>query len=157
MSDAAPVQRRGARVLLLDADERLLLFRGCDPAAREAGSWWFTPGGGVDDGERALQAAVREVREETGLSLPPEAVRPLGHTAVARFSLAGRDYEQTNVFFLARVAALEVDTAGFSALERQFVLEHRWWAPAALRATADLVYPADLLALLARAAGGAWC
>ena len=63
-----PLDREAARVLLLDGSDRLLLFRGCDPADRDRGQWWFTPGGGLDPGETYEQGARREVLEETGLS-----------------------------------------------------------------------------------------
>jgi 8-oxo-dGTP diphosphatase len=44
-------------------DERLLLVRRCDSGA------WELPGGRVDVGETAAQAAVREVSEEAGLQV----------------------------------------------------------------------------------------
>src|SRR5690606_25335514 len=65
--------RRGARVLLLDDADRLLLVRGHD-LGQPARSWWLTGGGGVDPGESDLDAAVREVREETGIVLDPATV-----------------------------------------------------------------------------------
>jgi len=146
----APVARRAGRVLLVDAQSRLLLFRGGDPIAPELGTWWFTPGGGLDDGETHAQGAARELLEETGLDLPPES---LGEPVLERdveFSFAGSLYAQAEQFFLARVGAHEVDTAGFSPLEVAAVVEHRWWTLADLATTDDTIYPVGLAELLTR-------
>ena len=152
-----PVDRRAARVLLLDAQERVLLFHGTDPGDPARGSWWFTPGGGLDEGETPAQGAARELAEETGLRLPPEALGGPVHERVAEFVFDGQAYRQTEDFFLARCGVHDVDTGGFTALEVASVLDHRWWTPSALRSTPDVVYPLDLVAVLARVAGGAWC
>lgn len=42
---------------------------------------WDIPKGLRDPGETELEAAVRELYEETGLSLPPNVFAPLGHFA----------------------------------------------------------------------------
>ena len=48
------------------SDGRILLFSDSDPGLPGL-HWWITPGGGVEPGESDLEAAVRELAEETGL------------------------------------------------------------------------------------------
>lgn len=68
------VERDAVRVVLADAGGRVLLFH---MVTREVpGGWWELPGGGIDPGESHLEAAVREIREETGLVLDPAQVGP---------------------------------------------------------------------------------
>lgn len=57
--------------VVLDGGGRLLLIqRGHAPSA----GLWSVPGGRVEPGETLAEAAVREVREETGLVVRPGAV-----------------------------------------------------------------------------------
>lgn len=58
--------RIAAYTVCVDADDRLLLCRLSQAVADRQG-WWTLPGGGLDFGEHPEQAAVRELREETGL------------------------------------------------------------------------------------------
>lgn len=50
-------------VAVIDAENRVLLTR------REDFEVWCLPGGAVDEGESLAEAAMREVREETGLKV----------------------------------------------------------------------------------------
>jgi 8-oxo-dGTP pyrophosphatase MutT (NUDIX family) len=147
---SVPAIRQAARVLLIDGAGRLLLFRGYDPARPDLGSWWFTVGGGIDNGESAREAAARELLEETGLALPPESFSGPLHHEYAEFSIAGTDYYQDNEFYAVRVEHHDVVITGFTDLEATFVVEHRWWSPAELRATTDTIYPECLPDLLDR-------
>lgn len=146
LDDARPtvVDRRAARVLVLDRLGRVLLLHGCDPADRAAGTWWFTPGGGLDDGETPAQGAARELAEETGLRVAPEALGQPVHERVAEFRFAGGAYRQTEDFFVVQVDRHDVDTRGLTALEVQAVLGHRWWSVDELRSTAERFYPEQL-------------
>ena len=140
------ISRRAARVILIDDAGRVLLFRGGDPARPEAGTWWFTPGGGVDDGESVEDAARREVREETGLG-----VTELGPVVLERrieFEFEGRILDQDEVFFAVTVNAFDVDDREWTDLERRSVFEHRWWTRADLGTTREMVYPEGLDELL---------
>lgn len=56
----------GAIVVVRDEQGRVLLVR--QPSGPFAGSW-LLPGGGVERDEGVVHAAVRELREETGLTL----------------------------------------------------------------------------------------
>jgi 8-oxo-dGTP pyrophosphatase MutT (NUDIX family) len=146
-----PVDRLASRVLLVDRDGRILLFRGCDPGDPAAGEWWFTPGGGRDEGETAQECAVRELHEETGLLLAPDEVGAVVHERVTVFPFDGVTYRQSEDYFLVRVDAHDVDTDRFSPLEMVSVLEHRWWSLEELRATEETYYPEELLDLLLQA------
>ncbi len=72
-----------ARVLLLDEADRLLLFSCRDESAGI--TRWYAVGGGVRPGESHEQAALRELREETGLT---GRIRPggLARAALVRHS-----------------------------------------------------------------------
>jgi 8-oxo-dGTP pyrophosphatase MutT (NUDIX family) len=146
--DAQPVDRRAARVLLLDAQDRLLLFQGRDPVHASRGRWWFTPGGGLDPGETPAQGAVRELFEETGLVVTAAELGAVVHQRVTTFPWGDVVYRQAEDYFLLRVQAHEVDTAGFNEVETAAVLGHRWWARDELATTAERYYPSELLELL---------
>lgn len=141
--------RRAARVLLVDAADRVLLFHGSDPA-RPGHRYWFTPGGGLDPGESPAQGAARELAEETGLRLAPAELGAPVWSETVEFPFDGVWYRQEQEFFLVRVPGWEVDTAGFDEIERASVHGHRWWTVGDLAATAERYYPPDLPARLGR-------
>ncbi|MFF5171240.1 NUDIX hydrolase [Micromonospora sp. NPDC000089] len=145
--------RRAARVLLVDAGGRVLLFDGADPA-RPGHRYWFTPGGGLAPGESPAEGATRELAEETGLRVPPAELGEPVWAETVEFPFDGVWYRQEQEFFLLRVATWEVDTTGFDAIERASIRGHRWWSPVELAATEERYYPPDLPAVLARALGG---
>ena len=60
----APVECAGA--VVRDAEGRLLLIRRGHPPAE---GMWSLPGGRIEPGETAAEAAAREVLEETGLEV----------------------------------------------------------------------------------------
>ncbi len=143
-------RRRTARVLLIDDRDRLLLFADRDPGLPGSG-WWMTPGGGVDPGETDLDAAVRELEEETGLQvdadamLGPVLIRPVvhGYTDVV--------IDQEDAFFACWVPSFDVSHDGHTPEERLTMSTHHWWSRDELAASDEVIWPVDLLALWADA------
>jgi ADP-ribose pyrophosphatase YjhB (NUDIX family) len=67
----APAANRlvpAASAVVVDQDGRILLHR------RSDNELWSIPGGAMEAGERIADTAVREVNEETGLDVEPEAL-----------------------------------------------------------------------------------
>ncbi|RKN42437.1 NUDIX hydrolase [Streptomyces hoynatensis] len=141
--------RRSARVLLLDASGRLLLFRMEDGSALSP--FWITPGGGVKRRERPRVAAARELWEETGLRVAPEDLGPQVAVTGGLADLGwarGRFEDVFYLFRLRRAPAHEVDTSHMERWERGATVGHRWWTAAELAATTERVLPLGLAALL---------
>jgi 8-oxo-dGTP pyrophosphatase MutT (NUDIX family) len=139
--------RRAARVLLIDDAGRTLLFHGGDPARSEY-RYWFTPGGGLDDGETRAQGAARELFEETGLRVDPAELGEPIYSEITEFSFKNQMYRQDQEFFLFRVPEWRVDTAGFDAEEQLTIDEHRWWSAAEIDAADEQIFPVGLADLL---------
>lgn len=154
----APRERHGtqggtrvsARVVLLDEKSRTLLLRGQDPQG-VGGPFWFTLGGGVEAGEDLRHAAVRELREETGLRVLPESLRGPIWRRMSLFSFNGELMHSEERFFALRVENFEPAPAGLTALEQSALLEYRWCSAediSAMAAAGEMLYPQDLARLL---------
>jgi len=141
--------REAARVLVFDGSDRLLLLRGHDPMMPER-SWWFTPGGGLHDGETTREAAAREAAEETGyVLLPSELTGPVWErTAV--FDFMERPYVQHEEFFVARVDATTARQESlWTDVEHDTLEAVAWLSVDEILASAIEVFPNALGGLLA--------
>jgi 8-oxo-dGTP pyrophosphatase MutT (NUDIX family) len=150
-SGARPWVRPTARVVLLDPDGRVLLLgaRLTDPAVPPGEVlFWYTPGGGIEDGESVREAAVRELAEEIGLVVPPAALEgPVWfrrHVGV----FAGVDIDSRETFFVLRDVVHAVDAGGRTELELLGEEPHRWWALAEIAGSTEEFAPRQLAEVL---------
>ena len=97
------MQRRAARVLPIDEQERVLLLYSRDPA-RPTAPYWCTIGGAIEAGETPAQAASREMLEETGIAVSPDALTGPFHRAPVAFSYDGVAYVNDAHWFVTRLA-----------------------------------------------------
>ena len=143
--------RRSARVIVVDAAGRVLLWRG---AVVPGESWWLTTGGEIDPGETPVEAAARELAEETGLVVTPAALgEPVAYTS-GYADLGFVPGELHDTFYAYRVESLDVDVTGHQELERDTLLEHRWWTLDELAATTERVMPLGLTHLVGELLAG---
>lgn len=138
---SGPAQRIAARVVLLDESDRVLMFS----SAEHGEVIWFPTGGGVEPGEDLRTAALRELHEETGLVLTPlDLTGPIWRRS-ARFIFTGVLYNQMEFYFVASAPpGFEVDTVGFTDVEKANITGHRWFSEADLRESAGTVFPIEL-------------
>lgn len=73
----------GAKLILTCGDGLLVLLRDDNPAIRWPG-WWDLPGGGRKGEESPLDCGLRELLEETGLTLAPARLQGEARPSVAR-------------------------------------------------------------------------
>ncbi|SEL85345.1 NUDIX domain-containing protein [Blastococcus sp. DSM 46786] len=153
-----PVQRTTARVAVLDPDGRVLLLgaRLPDPSVPPGEVlFWYTPGGGVEDGETLRAAAVRELAEEIGLHVEVAALE--GPVWLRRHvgPFGEQVFDTRETFFVLRDVVHDVVPGALTELELLADEPHRWWSTGELAAGRAFV-PADLPALVAELRAGPW-
>ena len=119
-----------ARVLPVNTAGEVLLLHGWDPAVRDA-PYWFSIGGATDPGESLVDAAVREMREETGIEIQPADLSAPIAREDAEFDWGVWRLVQDQTYF---ALALDHDPAavrfdGLEPIERTSIDAAAWWTP----------------------------
>jgi len=126
-----PIHRRTARVLPVDADGRVLLLHGWDPHHPER-PFWFTIGGAAEEGETMPEAAVRELYEETRISVGTAQLgAPIAEQTI-EFSWGGQPIVQDQVFYAVPVTSAEVSLEGLDQWEQATTDKYGWLAASEL-------------------------
>ena len=125
--------RPSARAIVIENGRVAMVY------SRKYGHYKF-PGGGIEAGESREAALVREAREEAGLVLDPQSIRPYGF--VHRIERGDREplFIQDNFYYLASASALvpqELD--GYEAAEGYTL---RWVDPREAAAADRSLIPA---------------
>jgi 8-oxo-dGTP diphosphatase len=140
------IERPSARLILLDPQDRVFLFKVhqpsvYDPADPFRDPFWILIGGLVDPGEAFAETAMREAREETGV-----VVDDVRWVWSREREMQWRDKRvlHREQFFLGRARSTAIDTSGLDEKEKSWTLDHRWWSADEIAASDERFEPVSL-------------
>jgi 8-oxo-dGTP pyrophosphatase MutT (NUDIX family) len=150
------VERTAARLVVLDAAGRILLLHVQDLSNPQFGTVWELPGGGIEAGESYTQAALRELREETGIEVAAECIEAPRWRRQIEYVYRGTCWHQHELVGLARLdeSSPGIDDSLRVGNEREDVLGARWWSVSQIAASGERFYPLSLATVLSRFLNG---
>ena len=146
MSKILVKHRPTARVLLVNPHDQVFLINthfdpelGIEPR-------WLTPGGGIDEGETELEAAVRELFEEPGLRVTANDLGEVFWQTSGEWVWSDGIHFQTytDTIFLLRVEDFVLDSSSWTPEEHRDIIESRWWNVSELIGSGERVGPHGL-------------
>jgi 8-oxo-dGTP pyrophosphatase MutT (NUDIX family) len=148
--DLPVIIRSAVRLVVLDEEDRVLLFHTHDPDHPDLGHWWELPGGGVDHHETYVDTAVRELYEETGIRATADQVGPPNWRRRASFKHRQVRHLQDEVVVVVRLdgPGRAIDESHRLEYELEDYFDFRWWPVADIIASPARFYPGRLPELL---------
>lgn len=158
MNDAAEPDlepRRCARVLAVDEQDQVLPLHSSGYVTPES-EFFVTIGGGLDEGETLVEAAVREVFEETGLRIDPGALGPVVAESAGEWSDSPElVIHSSDAYFFLRVPHFDPVRDGLEQIEQAEFTAACWLTLDQVAATDDRIFPARVADLLKGLLNGA--
>lgn len=138
--------RDTARVILVNSDKKILLLKYTYPNE----IFWLTPGGKIEGNETLLEAAKRELYEESGI-LNAEFIEPYTFYSEETYLIDNEKVFFKEHIFFAYIHNTEISLLNLNLNERNIISEARWWNIQEFIDSKENFYPKDLLPLIKKA------
>lgn len=129
--------------MVIDQHDRLLMFR-FDVEWRDP--FWVTAGGECDPDESFIDAARRELFEETGIDADPG--EQIARICPEFVTVEGEPVKADERYFRVHVRETRIDTSNHTELEQRVMQEHRWFTQEELRAWPEAIFPENIAELM---------
>ena len=87
---------------------------------------WDYPGGGIDKGEKLESALVREVREETGLTVKVSALLDVSDNFFQPTFAKDQHWHSIKIYYVCEYVSGEISSDGFMEYEKTYMKEAKW-------------------------------
>ena len=125
---------RAAAIIFNRLGELLLVLHRSPITGEE---WWTLPGGKIENNENAIQAVIREVKEECGIGCKPQSL-----VYVREFIWGDKEkVHHVELFYSADADSYDIVTGLDPELEQQYIVESRFLSKEEIESTDIKVYP----------------
>ena len=137
---ALPI-RNTVRVLLLNDKNEILLIR----IKKTENPFWFTVGGGIDEGESLEEAAFREIYEETGITKDQVKLGPIVWKGELDYPADDNQLmRHKQKFIVAKTQKTKVYAAQPTEWEKKFAGEMSWFSLEKIKKSKETIFPKQL-------------